>query len=82
MKPWWLSCPTLATLRLSFKLFIKREHGVIMKRKDIYPLLWRRGLAERRVMNQAERAIKLLEDHGSTLQHDIEENTGRLKSMS
>ncbi|KAG5931456.1 hypothetical protein E4U60_006059 [Claviceps pazoutovae] len=64
------------------KLFTKREHGVIMKSKDIYNLLWRCGLAERRVMNQAERAIKLLEDHGFTLQHDIEEDTGRLKSMS
>ncbi|KAG6272035.1 hypothetical protein E4U47_002697 [Claviceps purpurea] len=28
------------------------------------------------------RAIKLLEDHGFTLQHDIEEDTGRLTSMS
>ncbi|KAG6114845.1 hypothetical protein E4U13_003129 [Claviceps humidiphila] len=64
------------------KLFIKREHGVIMKSKDIYNLLWRRGLTERRVMNQAERAIKLLEDYGFTLQHDIAEDTGRLKSMS
>ncbi|KAG6204930.1 hypothetical protein E4U35_006191, partial [Claviceps purpurea] len=37
-------------------LFIKREHGVIMKSEDIYNLLWRCVLAERRVMNQAERA--------------------------
>ncbi|KAG5965167.1 hypothetical protein E4U57_004412 [Claviceps arundinis] len=51
-----------------------------MKSKDIYNLLWRRGLTERRVMNQAERTIKVLEDHGFTLQHDIEEDTGRLKN--
>ncbi|KAG6167036.1 hypothetical protein E4U27_008074 [Claviceps purpurea] len=37
-------------------LFINREHGVIMKSEDIYNLLWRCVLAERRVMNQAERA--------------------------
>ncbi|KAG6135265.1 hypothetical protein E4U28_005477 [Claviceps purpurea] len=42
------------------KLFIKRDHGVIMKNKDIYNLLWRRGLAERRVMDQAERAVNSL----------------------
>ncbi|KAG6250839.1 hypothetical protein E4U23_001130 [Claviceps purpurea] len=78
MKPWWLR----ATLRVSLKLFIKREHGAIMKSKDIYNLLCRRELTERRVMSQAERAIKLLEDHGFTLQHDIEEYTGHLKAMS
>ncbi|KAG5939717.1 hypothetical protein E4U59_002925 [Claviceps monticola] len=30
------------------KLFIKREHGVMMKSEDIRNLLWRRGLAEKR----------------------------------
>ncbi|KAG6132781.1 hypothetical protein E4U38_003143 [Claviceps purpurea] len=53
-----------------------------MKSKDIYNLLCRRELTARRVMSQAERAIKLLEDHGFTLQHDIEEYTGHLKAMN
>ncbi|KAG6053703.1 hypothetical protein E4U32_007406 [Claviceps aff. humidiphila group G2b] len=59
MKPWW------AVAELSdagnparvLKLFIR----LIMETEDNYNLLWRCGLAERRVLNEAERACYTLE---------------------